>query len=77
MLSNKYHHLATPRVDRQTLGEAWGSILEENSGLKCPEGCGGCAVRVFGLFSHLTNKHRWSRKKANRYLKSLGFVGDF
>lgn len=49
-----------------TLGQAWAQILKENSGLRCPHGCKGCAVRVFGLVRHLMEKHNYSEKAAWR-----------
>jgi len=65
-------------ITKETLGQAWSRIMRENSGLKCPKGCHGCLVRLFGLYRHLRQRHKYSKKQANKYIELItGFNSNF
>ncbi len=50
----------------KTLGEAFYTILQDGTGLKCPHGCSGCSIRWYGLVTHLMERHGYSKKRAEK-----------
>ena len=61
----RVHQTTMPIIfTHTTLGWAMADVLATNTGAKCPHGCSGCAARLYGLVSHLVERHGYSEKRA-------------